>query len=279
MGSFSKASSILNVGQATVAARVAKLEADLGRQLFVREGSNLVLNDDGQASLEAARTALRAVKDFVEATGSGVMFEDSIRIAWTDYVSFLFQPLLLKHLDKRYTMIEFVTGTSQMVQRHLEEAKVDIAILVGEVVGAQIRSRRLFDLPLRWMGRQSLLAGHEGGVSALNGQTILQYPRGTIPENEIVQQLEDGLVRPRRVVRLDSAHAFHRAVRNGEGIALLSPAAFREELADGRVAVLPIPPATEGITFFAAFRSDIGRAMSDEVLRLMRGFVEEAGLT
>lgn len=116
-------------------------------------------------------------------------------------------------------------------------------------------------------------------MSAVNSQTILQHPRGTIPENEIVQQLEDGQVRPHRVVHLDSAHAFHRVVRNGEGIALLSPAAFREELADGRVAVLPIPPATEGITFFAAFRSDIGRAINDEVLRLMRGFVDKAGLT
>ncbi len=279
MGSFSKASKILNVGQATVAARVAKLEADLGRQLFVREGSNLVLNDDGQTSLEAARTALRAVKDFVEATGSGVMSEDSIRIAWTDYVSFLFQPLLLKHLDKRYSTIEFVTGTSQVVQRHLDEATVDIAISVGEVAGGQIQTRRLFCLPLKWIGAPSLLAGHVRGLSALNDQTILQYPRGTIPEKEVMQQLEDGLIQPRRIVRLDSAYSFHRAVLDGEGIALLSPAAFREELADGRVAVLPIPPATEGITFFAAYRSDIGRAMSDDVLRLMRGFIEEAGLT
>ncbi|MEQ5828923.1 LysR family transcriptional regulator [Sulfitobacter sp. NFXS29] len=279
MGSFRKASNILNVCQAIVAAQVAKLEADLGRQLFAREGSHLVLNDDGQASQEAARTALRAVKDFVEATGSGVMSEDSIRIAWTDYASFLFQPLLLKHLDKRYSTIEFVTGTSQIVQRHVDEATVDISISVGEMAGDQIQTRRLFCLPLKWIGAPSLLAGHVSGLSALNDQTILQYPHATIPEKEVMQQLEEGLIRPRRIVRLDSAHSFHRAVPDGEGIALLCPAAFREELSDGRVAVLPIHPATEGITLFAAFRSDIGRAMSDEVLRRMRGFIEEAGLT
>jgi LysR family transcriptional regulator, glycine cleavage system transcriptional activator len=66
-GSFSLASKELGVTPAAVSLQVKTLEAELGRQLFLRQGNRILLTDAGRAIYP--RLA-RAFKDLTEAVGS-----------------------------------------------------------------------------------------------------------------------------------------------------------------------------------------------------------------
>ena len=152
LGSFSKAAESLFSTQATIASRVARLEEELGVPLFFREGSTLTLTEHGHSALPLARKLLESANEFVAAAGGAGDAEGVVRIAWTDYVSFLLQPAFLAAASTRYPRLsfEFFTHSSMDVLDRLDEGRVDIGVLVGVEAKPNLASRHLFDLPLNF---------------------------------------------------------------------------------------------------------------------------------
>lgn len=66
MESITKAASVLYLTQSALSRSIAKLEAELGTNLFDRDGGRLVLNDTGRKFLEYAEEALNVINAGVQ---------------------------------------------------------------------------------------------------------------------------------------------------------------------------------------------------------------------
>src|SRR5687767_14284288 len=61
LGSLARASEVLRLSSPALSKAMATLERELGRELFVRAGRQLVLSDDGQALLATAEDLVARV--------------------------------------------------------------------------------------------------------------------------------------------------------------------------------------------------------------------------
>lgn len=70
-GSVRKAADRLHISQPPLSRQIASLEDELGKKLFERRSTGMVLNDDGAAFVIHARRVLDAVADLRELASVG----------------------------------------------------------------------------------------------------------------------------------------------------------------------------------------------------------------
>jgi LysR family hydrogen peroxide-inducible transcriptional activator len=70
-GHFSRAAEACSIGQPTLSGQIRKLEAELGIELFERDGRAIRVTDVGRTILEHARTAVDAAKEIARAARAG----------------------------------------------------------------------------------------------------------------------------------------------------------------------------------------------------------------
>ncbi|MDK3019204.1 LysR family transcriptional regulator [Pseudodonghicola flavimaris] len=276
LGSFAKAADALLSTQATVASRIAKLEEELGVVLFHREGSHLRLTDEGANTLVAARKLLDAAGELVSAASSGPRADGVLRIAWTDYISFMLTPSFLGSMAASHPTLSFelLTGSSVDVIDLLQEGRIDLGILVGAEPKPHIHCRHLMDLKMRWIAAPELLEGSvDSGLDAMSDRPVISYPRGTLPAQDIERQLQKAGIRPARLLWLDNVAAVIGSTIAGQGISLLPPHLVRGEIADGRLVVMEAPPAVPKLVFHAHYRVGLNETIChyvcDEIIRLI----------
>ena len=278
LGSFSKAAESLFSTQATIASRVARLEQELGVQLFLRDGSTLVLTEHGHAALPFARKLLQSNEDFVRAAGGRNDAEGTLRIAWTDYVSFLLQPGFLNAAAAKYPLLnfDFSTQSSLDVLERLQEGRVDIAVLVGTEAKPNVVSRHLFDLQLSWICKSGTLAtARPDQLSTLETMPIIDYPVGTLPSQAIHSQIEGASLQAPRIFRFDALQTVLAAVRDGVGIALIPPSIVKTEILENELVVLDIPSPVSHLSFHAQFRENARADLCHDICDLMEHLVPE----
>lgn len=279
LGSFSKAAESLFSTQATIASRVARLEEELGVPLFFRDGSTLTLTEHGHAALPLARRLLESAADFVQAAGGTEDAEGIFRIAWTDYVSFLLQPSFLAQASARYPRLnfEFFTHSSMDVLDRLDDGRVDLGVLVGVEAKPNLISRRLFDLPLRWICKADIIAGErQNMLSALEDVPMIAYPVGSLPSQAVDAQLESAGLRVPKTYSLDTLHAVLSATREGLGTALIPPFLVQDDINSGQLVVLDIPVPVESLAFHAQFRRNARIDVCNALCELMSRLAAQA---
>lgn len=273
LGSFSRAAEALFVTQAAIAARVAKLEEELGVTLFRREGSTLRLTDQGRQALPIAKRLVAQSREFIQQTRDPMLIQGTLRLAWTGFVSRVLLPELLVEMRGRYPRlnIEILTLSSFDVFDALVEGRVDLAIRVGPHANRQWMDVPLFELPLRWMCSPTLLRGRETiRVSDLVEWPVLTYPNGTLPYQAINQQWQDwGLTSP-TLYSMSTVEETLTLACAGVGSTVLPPLIACAELSAGRLVMLDIPPPVKSLEFHAAFLEQGGGGLCAEIALMAR---------
>jgi DNA-binding transcriptional LysR family regulator len=141
-GSLSATARALGVNHATVARRVAALEAALGRVLFDRRADGYVPTADGQSLIEAAapmeEAALAALRQLDRGGGlSGV-----VRLTATRAMADAFLAPRLGELARRHPgiEIELLTGSRLF---SLARREADIALRLGRPADSALRGRKV----------------------------------------------------------------------------------------------------------------------------------------
>ncbi|NKB52091.1 MAG: LysR family transcriptional regulator [Rhizobiaceae bacterium] len=144
-GSFSAAARRVNRTPSAISMQMKKLEEQLGRQLFVREGRTVRLTADGETLLSYAQDMLRlneaAVARFHEPAIEGLVRFGAPDDFGTQYVP----PILRRFADTHPLVeVEVVLGTSQNLLHRFDEGKLDVTLIasvpggindgIGEVV-------------------------------------------------------------------------------------------------------------------------------------------------
>jgi DNA-binding transcriptional LysR family regulator len=145
--SFTRAAASLGIGQPTVSQHVRKLEAAVGRPLFIRDTRSVTLTADGEAMAEFARSILAAHEQALAYfTGSGL--SGRLRFGVTDDLALTPVPRILRGFRQLYPRIdlELTVSQSSALQRRVESGHLDVAFVKqppGDTRGRLVRRDRL----------------------------------------------------------------------------------------------------------------------------------------
>jgi len=153
-GSFTAAANQVLRTPSAVSMQMKRLEEQLGRSLFMREGRSVALTADGEALLGYARQMLRVNEEAV-ARFLVPPVEGRVRFGAPDDFGTRFIPNILSRFAATHPKVEVsvVLSTSIKLQDRLKNDEIDLTLVTTEQAddGALI-GRTLFAEPLIWVG-------------------------------------------------------------------------------------------------------------------------------
>lgn len=232
-GNFTRAAQELGMTQAAVSYQVKLLEERLGAPLFRRDGRRVVLTDTGARiapdvsrgfdTLDAAFASVRAEEEGLLVISTANTFANTW-LAWRLGSFQLAHPEMAVRLDTSDRLVDLAAG------------EADCAIRLGPGGWSGLAADRLVDIDYTPMTSPAFLAEH----GPLEPADLLRLPLISAHEVWWVSWLrEAGVDVPdapsRPGVRLDSqANEGHAAIA-GQGVAMLTPFFWRNDIAAGRL--------------------------------------------
>jgi DNA-binding transcriptional LysR family regulator len=245
--SVSRAADALFLTQPALSARLQRLEADLGAQLFVRTSRGMRLTEAGEAFLPYAVRALntladgRSLVDSFERGGAG-----RLALGAAPAVSTYVLPLVLKRFSVGYPRVELSvrTGHSEEVLELVRREEVDLG-LVRALRHPDIVSTPLYEdrLILVVEPGHRFVARGKIELDEISREQLILFDR-TSSYHDLTSALFRGAgVQPVGVMELDNIDAAKKMVQEGFGVALLPHTAVTEELASGSLREVAVADA------------------------------------
>ncbi|MGO9425529.1 MAG: LysR family transcriptional regulator [Steroidobacteraceae bacterium] len=249
LGSFTRAAAFLSVVQPALSRQVRQLEAELGQNLFERNGRGVVLTDAGSRLLEHARGILTQVgraRQELEDQRNG----DSGHVALglpPSLGSSVTVPLV-KAFEKLLPNARLATveGLSAYILEWLSLGRVDCALVYNATTSATVDVQLLLEEQLFLIA--PLKAGALGQSARGNSITLAQladYPL-IIPSRPHAMRMsvENALANVDRKIRvaheIECIPAVIDLVRQGHGYGVLPMNALKSTPWAGQIAVKPI---------------------------------------
>jgi DNA-binding transcriptional LysR family regulator len=129
-GNFTKASEVVNKTQSAVSIQMKRLEEDLGKALFQRDGRNSKLTTEGERLVELARK-LVAMNDEIVATYRKPALSGTVRFGTPDNYADLFLPEALGRFSRSHpmVMIEVECVSSYSLVERVKRGEIDLALV------------------------------------------------------------------------------------------------------------------------------------------------------
>ena len=147
-GSFTRAADRVNKTQSAVSMHVRRLEEQLGRPLFSKQGRGVRLTEDGQKLIDYARHILQ-IEAAAFASISRKTLAGRIRFGIPDDFAETFLPEIVTRFTRRHPLVEIsvVCESSQTLTDRVTAGELDMAVVSNCEVDAQV----LLEEPLRWV--------------------------------------------------------------------------------------------------------------------------------
>ena len=272
--SFTQAALHLHSTQATVSARIAALEADLGVKLFDRDRQGLRLTSEGLRALPLAEAVIGASTRLRDEVSGPVGETGTLHIGITDVISSTWIADLLKACAKQFPRIgiELTARISPALVDALEEGRIDLAIVVGSLPGDRYVGAELCTYAWRWVASPSLALGDRPVTPGeLARHPIIALPAGTEPRATI-ERLFQGVRDEDRVIYYTAtsiATSAHLA-SEGLGVALVPPVAALDELERGELVIVDCEQPVMPMRIHALYPSGPGTTVAAVVSELAR---------
>jgi DNA-binding transcriptional LysR family regulator len=148
-GGFTNAARQLHSTQSTISAQIQRLEAEVGRPLFVRSTRSVQLTSAGETLLGYARTILRLNED-ARLRLSGARHAGRVRIGANEDLTDSWLPGVLRRFGNRYPEIEveLEIGIGPRLFEMVETQELDLA--VGSFCEGRAAGHTLWREPLVW---------------------------------------------------------------------------------------------------------------------------------
>lgn len=213
-GGFTAAGERVHRSQSTVSQQIRKLEESLDCALFVREGRQVSLTEDGERLLGYARRMLALSTEVREAV-SGRKRVDVIRLGIpddfaADTLTAVVSAFARSHPDVRLSVRCDLTAA---LTRGLERGDLDVALVKREP-GAG-RALAAWPENLHWIASPALDLAASGPVP------LVAFPQGCIYRNRAIHALEAAGKHWRIAYESPNLLGLQAALAGGLGVALL----------------------------------------------------------
>jgi DNA-binding transcriptional LysR family regulator len=248
-GGFTKAAAKLNLSQPAISKSLNELERQLDIQLIDRTGRTVRLTDAGR-TLYARASELFGVERAAEQELRELrgLKRGTLRIAASTTIATYMLPPYLGRFHTRHPRIRIQTtsANTRSVLKMLLEFRVDVALVEGPVTDPRVTVVPWKDDELIVIASPShpLRQQPNVSVSTIASEQFLVREPGSGTRVVTEHALATHGVRLSNTMRVGGTEAIKQAVAAGLGLAIVSRAAAADQLALGRIAVLPI----EGLT-------------------------------
>ena len=248
-GGFTRAAEKLNLSQPAISKSLSELERQLNLVLLERTGRAVRLTDAGR-TLYARASELFGVERAAEQELRELrgLKRGTLRIAASTTIATYMLPPYLGRFHTRHPRVRIQTtsANTRSVLRMLLESRVDVALVEGPVSGQRVTVVPWKDDELIVIAPPShpLTRSQRTTVAMLADEAFLVREPGSGTRAVTERALASHGVRLANTMRVGGTEAIKQAVAAGLGLAIVSRAAAADQLALGRIAVLPI----EGLT-------------------------------
>ncbi len=190
---ITRASELLHVSQPTVSRQLKELEAELGRELFIRTNKKVRLTEDGILFRQTARDILRLADKARTANTDTGELEGEIHIASAEIETFGLIADKITEFRKRYPKVRFRidSGSAGEICESIDRGTADIGLIVQSADTMKYRVKDL-NTQLRWgilVHRSHRLADRETvSVKDLQGEELI-LPDNSRLHNDIREWL------------------------------------------------------------------------------------------
>ena len=273
-GGITRAAEKLNRVQSNVTTRVHQLEADLGVQLFIREGKKLHLSPEGKLLLDYADRLLDLAQEAREAVHDAKP-RGLLRLGAMESTASIRLPVPMNEYLGRYpdVTLELRTGNTKMLASAVLTGELDAAVLAGPVPEAPFEAVPIYNEELVIVAA----ANHPPIKSPRDArpQAVLAFEAGCCYR----QRLEDWFAHhgemPDRIVEITSYHAMLGCAVAGMGISLL-PRNVLTTFPDAKLlSVHSLLPGLDPVQTLLIWRKG---ALSPKVRALMEILIEHSNI-
>ncbi|MFD0590773.1 LysR family transcriptional regulator [Paenibacillus sp. GCM10027627] len=249
--SMNKASALLNLSQPALSRKLAKLEGEIGVELFRRVGKRLELTRIGQLTYEYAlelrhlhRNFMSTVSEFTATGRSSLTIGASLTTLQTTLPD-LIQMLTSTHPEFD---IKAVTGKTHEVVSYVREHKVDVGIVASRIDDPALRCVPLFDDHLLLVLPRNHVVTERGSLNIhdLDGLPMILFSKGTWYRILTDELFDTHDISPDVRMEIDSFEAILRLLHTCRAGTLLPKSYMREQLLDDNdLLVVPIKELEE----------------------------------
>jgi LysR family glycine cleavage system transcriptional activator len=249
---FTSAAAELGMTQAAVSYQVKLLEERLGTPLFRRERKRVILTESGRRACQQITLAF----DALDAAFAGIRAEDeglltlstsntfaNTWLAWRLGGFQMAHPEMAVRLLTSDTLVDFASDD------------VDVAVRDGRGGWAGLAEHKLLDVDFTPMCSPDFLAKHGGriAVSDLSRLPLISPhdPWWAYWLQDAGVDVPSGHIRPG--IRLDSQAHEGNAAMAGQGVAMLTPYLWRNDLREGRLVRLFDQASTRGYSYWLVY--------------------------
>lgn len=214
-GGFTRAGERVHRTQSTVSQQIRKLEADLGCALFVREGRQVRLTEDGERLLGYARRMLALSTELRVAVGGHERVE-VVRLGIPD--DFAVAPLTELVADYARTQpqarLAVRCDLSVALVRAMSRGELDVVLHKREPEGGSCIAA--WPEQLLWLGSDASVL-----LPLPDPVPLVVFPQGCLYRNRAIHALESAGLRWRISYESPNLHGLQAALAGGLGVALL----------------------------------------------------------
>lgn len=232
LGSFTKASSVLEIAQPALSRQIRLLETELRQNLLIRNGRGVVTTDAGKLLLEHGRGILhqviRAKEDLDRVRGS---ISGRVAVGLPPSMAKILTVPLTREFRKRLpdAVVSISEGLSMTIQEWLQTGRVDIALLYNPSYSPDIEATELFEEELYLIS-----PGGDGKpgtpieLKDLAKHPLIMPARPNALRMLVETQLSRVNRKPHIVLEIDGVSAILDLVKEGLGCAVLPNYAVHE---------------------------------------------------
>ena len=226
-GSFTNASTVLNLSQSAISRQIQSLEKDLKIHLFERHARGLVLTSNGEYLYKTANDVISKLKDVESTLGedkdkiNGKLTVTTVVSFGTTWLTPRIQEFMSLHPDLE---VELIFDDKEL---DLSTRQSDIGIFMRRPKQLNYIQKKLIDLHYHIYGSTKYLEknGHPKKISDLNKHNFITYGRGAPspvfnPDWALKLGSKDNKKR-KPVMKVNSVYGLLLAVQSGVGLAAL----------------------------------------------------------
>jgi LysR family nitrogen assimilation transcriptional regulator len=279
-GSLSKAATALGMPQSMVSRAIAHLERQCGERLFVRTGRGVVPTELGMRLLprvaQLAADAQVLLED-IRAASARPAGEVLIGLLPSAVPRFAGPLAAAVRSQMPAVRLHLVEGASALLEEHLREGRLDMAVVLREDAASVGDERVLARVPLHLVGRRgdAVLARGEVALAELSGLPLVLPARPHLLRARLDRLAAEHGLRLQVAVEADSVQLQYEVAAAGAGCAIASIAAGRldERLASARI----VQPELERFVVLAESPRRPHTRATREVRSLVCSLADEAG--
>jgi molybdate transport repressor ModE-like protein len=245
LGSIRQASLLHNISQPAASTRIRSLERSLGLRLLERQSGGSRLTDEGTAVVQWSAVLLEAMRTLVSGTaalrhGSGTHLHLAASMTVAEYLvpSWLNR---LRTLDPTIS-VSLVMGNSEDVVELVRRHRAALGFIEGQRAPKDLSSRVVGhdDLVVivapshKWARRTAITA------KELAATPLILRESGSGTREVLEAGLQHLGLQVTALVELGSTTAIKSAVQSGDGPAVVSRLAATNEVAEGKLIVVPV---------------------------------------